>query len=183
MQNEVKSASGGENKVTKTNPQNHGGERRLPSKGSLLKNDLLGPKGKGDMSGRQHLNNALKERKDEPRFTAQQVDPNRSKMFIEPKLRIIPLGGVEETGGKNCTIIEYKNDILVVDMGFMFPDETMPGVDYVIPDVSYLEQNKHKIRGLVLTHGHLDHIGGIPYILPKLDFPPVYSTPHINPSF
>lgn len=166
-----------EQKVTKTSPQNNGGDRRLPSKGSLLKNDLLRSQGRNNTNLRQHLNNAIKDRKDEPRFTAQQVDPNRSKMFIEPKLRIIPLGGVEETGGKNCTVIEYKNDILVVDMGFMFPDETMPGVDYVIPDVSYLEQNKQKIRGLVLTHGHLDHIGAIPYVYERIGSPTIYSAP------
>ena len=166
-----------EKEERKINPQNNGAHRRLPSKGALLKNDLLGPKRGENASRRQHLDGALRERKEEPRFTAQQVDPNRSKMFVEPKLRIIPLGGVEETGGKNCTVIEYKNDIVVVDMGFMFPDETMPGVDYVIPDVSYLEQNKHKIRGLVLTHGHLDHIGAIPYIYDRIGSPTIYSAP------
>ena len=118
-------------------------------------------------------------KKEEPRFTAQVIDPNttKSKFFYEPKLKIIPLGGVEETGGKNCTIIEYKNDIVIIDMGFMFPDETMPGVDYVIPDVSYLEQNKSKIRGLLITHGHLDHIGAIPYIYEKIGAPTIYSAP------
>lgn len=175
MRNEVKSAFGGEKKEL-NNKSRNGSDRRLPSKNSLLKNDLLGPKGR-DGNRRQNLNRALSDRKEEPRFTAQQVDLNRSKMFVEPKLRIIPLGGVEETGGKNCTVIEYKNDILVVDMGFMFPDETMPGVDYVIPDVSYLEQNKHKIRGLVLTHGHLDHIGGIPYVYERIGSPTIYSAP------
>ncbi|MFA6963123.1 MAG: ribonuclease J [Patescibacteria group bacterium] len=114
----------------------------------------------------------------EPRFTAQQIDDNyKSKFFYEPKLKIIPLGGVEETGGKNTTVIEYKNDIIIIDMGFMFPDETMPGVDYVIPDVSYLEQNKSKIRGLLITHGHLDHIGAIPYVYEKLGSPTIYSAP------
>jgi len=114
----------------------------------------------------------------EPRFTAQQVDPNyKSKFFYEPKLKIIPLGGVEETGGKNCMVIEYKNDILVIDMGHQFPDETMPGVDYVIPDVTYLEQNKSKIRGLLITHGHLDHIGAIPYIYERIGSPVIYGSP------
>lgn len=114
----------------------------------------------------------------ESRFTAQKVDENyTSKFFYEPKLKIIPLGGVEETGGKNCTILEYKNDIIIVDLGFMFPDETMPGVDYVIPDVTYLEQNKSKIRGLVVTHGHLDHIGAIPYVYERIGNPPIYSAP------
>ena len=116
--------------------------------------------------------------KDEPRFTAQKVDQAyQSKFFYEPKLKIIPLGGVEETGGKNCTVFEYKNDIIVVDMGLMFPDESMPGIDYVLPDVSYLEQNKAKIRGLVITHGHLDHIGAIPYIYDRIGAPTIYGSP------
>ncbi|MEI6498346.1 MAG: ribonuclease J [bacterium] len=120
----------------------------------------------------------LSQIKGEPRFTAQQIDAsNGPKMFFEPKLRIIPLGGVEETGGKNCTIIEYKDDIIIIDMGFMFPDESMPGVDYVIPDVTYLEQNKKKIRGLIITHGHLDHIGAIPYVYEKIGSPTIYSAP------
>lgn len=115
----------------------------------------------------------------EPRYTAQTVDTasSQSKFFYEPKLKVIPLGGVEETGGKNCTIIEYKNDIVIIDMGFMFPDETMPGVDYVIPDTTYLEQNKNKIRGLIITHAHLDHIGAIPYVYEKLGAPTIYGSP------
>jgi ribonuclease J len=115
--------------------------------------------------------------KEEPRFTAQKVDSNGSKFFAGPRLRIIPLGGVEETGGKNSTILEYGNDIIVIDMGLDFPDETMPGIDYIIPDVSYLEQNKSKIRGLVVTHGHLDHIGGLPYTYEKIGSPTIYSAP------
>ncbi len=93
----------------------------------------------------------------------------------QTKLRIIPLGGLEEIG-MNCTAIEYGDDIIVIDVGWMFPDETMPGVDYVIPDVSYLEKKKRNIRGVLITHGHLDHIGGAPYLLPKLGFPKVYAT-------
>lgn len=91
------------------------------------------------------------------------------------KLRIIPLGGFEEVG-KNMMIFEYGDDILIVDMGFQFPTEDMLGIDYVIPDVTYLEKKKKYIRGIFLTHGHLDHIGGIPYLLPKLDYPPVFGT-------
>ena len=90
------------------------------------------------------------------------------------KLKVIPLGGLNEIG-KNMTVVEYKDDIIVVDCGMTFPDEEMLGVDIVIPDISYLEKNKEKIRGIVITHGHEDHIGAIPYVLKKLDVP-VYGT-------
>lgn len=89
----------------------------------------------------------------------------------EPKLKIIPLGGLGEVG-KNMMAIEYGNDIITVDMGFMFPNPgKQPGVDYMIPDVSYLVKNKHKVRGHILTHAHEDHMGGIPFILPQLPAP------------
>jgi len=94
----------------------------------------------------------------------------------EERLKIIPLGGLEEIG-KNMTVFEYGNDILIVDMGFMFPDHEMFGVDYIIPDISYLEDKKDKIRGAVITHGHLDHIGAIPYLVERLGFPTMYGTP------
>ncbi len=90
------------------------------------------------------------------------------------KLRIIPLGGLNEIG-KNMTVIEYENDMLIIDCGLGFPDEDMLGVDLVIPDISYLEANKEKIKGLFLTHGHEDHIGAIPYILRDIN-PPIYGT-------
>ena len=91
------------------------------------------------------------------------------------KLRIIPLGGLGEVG-KNMTVIEYEEDMIVVDCGLGFPDDDMPGIDLVIPDVSYLEANADRIRGLFLTHGHEDHIGAVPYLLRSLN-PPIYGTP------
>ncbi len=94
----------------------------------------------------------------------------------DPKdvLKVIPLGGIEEVG-ENMTIMEYGDDILVIDMGLGFPDETMPGIDYIIPNTKYLEENKKRIKGVIITHGHLDHIGAIPYILPKIGDPPIYT--------
>lgn len=90
------------------------------------------------------------------------------------KLKVIPLGGLDEIG-KNMTVVEYGNNIIVVDCGLTFPDDDMPGIDIVIPGMEYLEKNKHKLRGIVITHGHEDHIGAIPYILKKFDVP-VYGT-------
>lgn len=89
-------------------------------------------------------------------------------------IRIIPLGGVEEIG-KNMTAIEIGNDIIVIDAGMYFSNEETPGVDYVIPNTTYLEERKDKIRALIITHGHLDHIGGVPVVLSRIGNPPVYS--------
>ncbi|OGE74480.1 MAG: ribonuclease J [Candidatus Doudnabacteria bacterium RIFCSPLOWO2_02_FULL_42_9] len=86
----------------------------------------------------------------------------------------MPLGGIEEVG-ENMTVLEYGDDILVIDMGLGFPDETMPGIDYIIPNTKYLEDNKKRIKGVIITHGHLDHIGAIPYIMPKIGDPPIYT--------
>ena len=90
------------------------------------------------------------------------------------KVKIIPLGGLNEIG-KNLTVIECSNDIIVLDSGIAFPDSEMLGIDLVIPDYTYLEKNAEKIRGIVITHGHEDHIGGLPYMLRKVNAP-VYAT-------
>ncbi|OGI71570.1 hypothetical protein A3B84_02035 [Candidatus Nomurabacteria bacterium RIFCSPHIGHO2_02_FULL_35_13] len=109
-------------------------------------------------------------------------DKNSYKNVTEKKIpsptegviRIIPLGGVEEIG-KNMTAIEINNDIIVIDAGMHFSTEATPGVDYVIPNTTYLEERKDKIRALIITHGHLDHIGGVPLVLSRIGNSPVYS--------
>ncbi len=89
-------------------------------------------------------------------------------------VRIIPLGGVEEIG-KNMTAIEYGKDIIVIDAGFQFKDEATPGIDYILPNTKYLEERQGQIRAMFITHGHLDHIGGIPYIIDRIGYPTIYT--------
>src|SRR3990167_6923509 len=103
-----------------------------------------------------------------------QTKPLKTFRAFTPRLRIIPLGGNGEIG-KNMTAYEYGDDIIIVDCGIMFPPSEMYGIDFIIPNISYLEERKSKIRGIVFTHGHEDHIGGIPFIWPKLQAP-IYAT-------
>lgn len=97
------------------------------------------------------------------------------KAVLKPSVKIAFLGGLNEIG-KNITLIECENDIVIIDCGMAFPDGDMLGVDLVIPDFTYIEQNSDKIRGIVLTHGHEDHIGGLPFLLSKVNIP-IYGTP------
>lgn len=94
----------------------------------------------------------------------------------EDTVRVIPMSGVEQIG-RNMTIVETKDDIIIFDIGFQFvsPESNAPGVDYILPNTQYLEERKHKIRGLVVTHGHLDHIGGIPFVMERIGNPPIYT--------
>jgi len=103
---------------------------------------------------------------------------NSDEVKIPPleagNIRIIPLGGVEEIG-RNMTVIEFGDDIIIVDCGFQFREADTPGIDYILPNTKYLEDRKEKIRGIFITHGHLDHIGGIPYVIDRIGYPPIYT--------
>lgn len=93
---------------------------------------------------------------------------------ISQNLKLCTLSGTSEVG-RNCNFIEYNNEIIVIDAGYSFPGQEMYGIDYLIPNSKYLRQNKHKIKGILVTHGHLDHTGALRWMLPDLDFPPVYA--------
>ncbi|MFH1225994.1 MAG: ribonuclease J [bacterium] len=121
--------------------------------------------------------------KDKSRFIADKklLEQKKAKTAKEKpttedknKLKIIVLGGLEEVG-RNMTLLEYGNDIIIIDMGLQFPEEDMPGIDYIIPNISYLRGKERNIRGIIITHGHMDHIGGIPHLMPKLGNPPIYT--------
>lgn len=100
------------------------------------------------------------------------ADQKKQPRTPAPRLRVIPIGGVGEMGiGKNMNAIEYDNEIIIVDMGFLFPGADYPGINYIVPDITYLLENKHKIRGIVFTHGHLDHIGAVRHLLHQLPAP------------
>ena len=112
-----------------------------------------------------------------PKENAVVVRKNKTNLIPPPEagvIRIIPLGGVEEIG-KNMTAIEIGNDIIVIDAGMQFKTEDTPGIDYIIPNTTYLEERKDKIRAMLVTHGHLDHIGGIPLVMSRIGNPPLYS--------
>ena len=103
-------------------------------------------------------------------------DPTKLIKIAEKPVRVFGLGGLEQIGS-NMNVMEYEDDIIVIDAGMEFASDDMPGVDYIIPDVSYLVAKKKNIKGILITHGHLDHIGALKNILAPLDFPVIYTSP------
>lgn len=150
---------------------NRNNQNKTRRHGSNINNKNRGPrKRKVKMPHRsQSLRQTIRQKRGH-----RQDDKKVSIPSVGNNIRIIPVGGVEEVG-KNMLAIEIGQDIIIVDAGLQFKDDTTPGIDYLIPNTKYLEERKDKIRGIFITHGHLDHIGAIPFVLEKLGNPPVYS--------
>jgi ribonuclease J len=126
------------------------------------------------LENRKHGRRMSHERRPQSSAPREIKDENMVIPPIGDAIRIITLGGVEEIG-KNMTAIQYKDDIIIIDIGIQFSTEATPGIDYILPNTKYLEDNKEKIRAVVITHGHLDHIGGLPYVMDRIGNPPIYT--------
>ena len=151
--------------ASRKNPS-RGGSRRPARKNARRRRSGVARK------PRSFTNPALKHRMAKPDEKAVQIPP----ITDEDTVRIIPISGVEEIG-RNMNVVETKDDIVIFDAGFQFvsAEANAPGINYILPNTQYLEENKHKIRAIVLTHAHLDHIGGIPFIMERIGNPPIYT--------
>lgn len=144
-----------------------------PGQGSAKPNDRFHAK-RFDRGNRRGQNNR-------PRFTNDNNRPERQKKddvippLVPGDLRVIVIGGVEKVGSVNMMAVEYKDQIVVIDAGFQFADENTPGIDFMIPNTKYLEERKHLIKAMVVTHGHLDHIGALSHVMESLGNPPIYT--------
>jgi len=136
--------------------------------------------GGGRPIDRRGKGRATKKQTVDPSFEPSAAPPSRNGRFVPPvpkgTFRIIPIGGCEEVG-QNMTVFEYEDDIIILDIGLQFPEEDMPGIDYIIPNTKYLEGKEKRIRAVIFTHGHLDHIGAAPIVLEKLGNPPIITRP------
>ncbi len=141
---------------------------------SNLRNLKYEPKNSfSSRSARQRLNVGSSTPPSASRSRRMSVRSFSSPQKNNKSLRVIVLGGLEEVG-RNMTLIEYNKEIIIIDMGLQFPEDDMPGIDYIIPDVSYLKDKKDWIKGVIITHGHYDHIGGIPHIMGEIGNPPMF---------
>lgn len=133
------------------------------------------PKGRGQRPGKRGRGKGG--RLGQTSLVTRRIESPALPLRDDEIMRAIPIGGFDETGARNCIAIEYKRDIIIIDAGIMFPEEDMPGIDYIIPDISLLRGRERDIRGVFITHAHLDHMGALPHILPRIGNPPVYGSP------
>ncbi len=162
--------------TSQTSPQGRDEKRTFTPRAA---GSSQGPRSKSSSNSRRHPQR--RRQNSAPALThrlniTNEKNPVIPEVMDEDTVRIIPVSGVEEIG-RNMNIVETKDDIIVIDAGFQFVSEesNAPGINYILPNTQYLEERKHKIRGLIVTHGHLDHIGGIPFIMERIGNPPIYT--------
>ena len=149
---------------------------RLSKQPSLAPSPLLESETRSQRPAGQGTRHRTHRRRTQDRRPANNFNQPQKTVFNQDgKLKVIVLGGNEEVG-RNMTVLEYENDIIIIDMGLQFPEEDMPGIDYIIPNIEYLKGKEKKIRGVFITHGHYDHIGAIPHLIGQLNNPIIYSS-------